>query len=218
MNGTGITLAYRNQINIKREKFYSFFDDGKDWIFPALRESYAMIHRGYDLIAYISQIFGNAQDEQDFQDVKDRAESFYENIGQVFCPYFKDEIAFNSKGLRHLKFKSDRQARSRKDQYSRLKLLNFAPEVLKQSYTLQGIWKTKTFEEYKTDSTNSQWTRILKEVVFYEFVAVLNQVRVKIIVKEVLGGKKHFWSVIPFWGIKKENSTRILHSGNPEID
>jgi hypothetical protein len=59
---------------------------------------------------------------------------------------------------------------------------------------------------------------VLKEVSFYEFIAVLENVRVKVIIKEVIGGEKHFWSIIPFWRIDKENSRRILFSGNPEID
>jgi hypothetical protein len=122
---------------------------------------------------------------------------------------------FNAKGLKHLKFKSDRQARPNKDQYARLKLLYFAVEVLKKSHTLQGIWNIKRFENQKT---NSRWEHLLKNVCYYEFIAVLENVRIKVIIKEVLGGQKHFWSVIPFWGIDKENSKRILHSGNPEED
>ena len=58
----------------------------------------------------------------------------------------------------------------------------------------------------------------MKEVTYYEFIAVVNTVRVKVIIKEVLGGEKHFWSVIPFWGIDKVTSKRILHSGDPEND
>jgi pyruvate dehydrogenase E1 component alpha subunit/2-oxoisovalerate dehydrogenase E1 component alpha subunit len=35
-----------------------------DWIFPALREAGAMLLRGYPLVPYISQLFGNALDVQ----------------------------------------------------------------------------------------------------------------------------------------------------------
>ena len=153
--------------------------------------------------------------ENDFENVKKGAETFYETIGEIYCPYLKEKIAFNSKGFRHLKFKSDRQARSRKDQYTRLKLLHVAPQILKASHTLQGIWQTKRFEMLKT---NNRWEYILKEVSFYEFIAVLNSVRAKVIVKEVHGGGKHFWSVIPYWGIGKDNRKRILYSGNLEHD
>ncbi|MBI4816606.1 MAG: 3-methyl-2-oxobutanoate dehydrogenase [Deltaproteobacteria bacterium] len=36
--------------------------EARDWIFPALREGVAMLHRGYDLETYIAQVFGNSKD------------------------------------------------------------------------------------------------------------------------------------------------------------
>lgn len=157
----------------------------------------------------------NFKDEQDFEKVRGNAEALYATIIKVACPYFGSDVAFNAKGLRHLKFKSDRQARPHKDQYSRLKLIRYAFKVLKLSKTVQGIWSVKRFEEQKT---NSRWEQVIKEVVYYEFIAVLDSVRVKVIVKEVKGGEKHFWSIIPFWKIDKNTRRRILHSGDPEHD
>ena len=29
----------------------------------------------------------------------------YRSIGEIYCPYFKEKIIFNAKGLEHLKFK-----------------------------------------------------------------------------------------------------------------
>lgn len=157
----------------------------------------------------------NFKDENDFIETKEKADIFYKNIGQIYCPYLKEKITFNAKGLRHLKFKSDQQARTRTDQYSRLKLLPLAPKVLELSRTVQGIWETKIFENQKT---NSKWKHVLKPVLFFEFIAVLDNVRIKVIVKEVFGGEKHFWSIVPFWRINKNTNKRILHGGNPEND
>lgn len=153
--------------------------------------------------------------QQEFEKTKNEAEKLYQTFGFIYCPYFAVKIAFNAKGLRHLKFKSDQQARPQKDQYPRLKLLHLAPQVLVKSHTLQGIWQTKQFEP---SNTNGKWKYEMKEVIFYEFIAVLENVRIKVIVKEVLGGEKYFWSVIPFWGIDKASSRRILCSGNPNFD
>ncbi|MFA6006366.1 MAG: hypothetical protein WC764_01415 [Candidatus Paceibacterota bacterium] len=157
----------------------------------------------------------NLKDEADFLQHRDKAETFYETIKSVYCPYFGGTVSFNAKGIRHLKFKSDQQARPHHDQYARLKLLHLAPEVLKLSRTVQGIFQTKRFEPQKT---NTRWEHKLKEVSFYEFIAVLDNVRVKVIVKEVAGGEKYFWSIIPFWKINKEAKKRILHGGDPEND
>ncbi len=157
----------------------------------------------------------NFKDNGDFDRVKEQAEKFYASIDSVRCPYFGEKISFNAKGLKHLKFKAEGKARSRKEQYARLKLLHLAPKVLELSKTIQGIWNTKKFEMQKT---HSRWEKVLKDTTFYEFIAVIDNVRLKVIIKEVFGGEKHFWSVIPFWKIDKENSKRILHSGNPEED
>lgn len=68
----------------------------------------------------------------DFHQLRQEAELFYDAIGAVLCPYFQEKIIFNAKGLRHLKFKNDRQARPQPDQYARIKLVHKAPEILKQ--------------------------------------------------------------------------------------
>lgn len=151
----------------------------------------------------------------DFHQLRNEAEIFYDAIGDVFCPYFREKITFNAKGLKHLKFKTDRQARPQPDQYARIKLVHKAPDILKLSHTVQGIWITKKLEQQKT---NSRWESVLKSVTFYEFIAVLDNVRIKVIVKQIEGGEKHFWSVIPAWGIDKHNRRRILFTGNPEQD
>lgn len=94
-------------------------------------------------------------------------------------------------------------------------MLRLAPEVLKLSRTVQGISEKKKFE---FQNTNSRWERVARLVKHYEFIAVIKNIRIKVIVKEVEGGQKHFWSVIPFWGIDKETSKRVLYSGDLEID
>ena len=155
-------------------------------------------------------------DGADFESVKRKAEQLYATFVSVACPYFgREPVAFNAKGIRHLKFKTDQKARPRQDQYARFKLLHLAPEVLRLSRTVQGIWRTKQFELQKT---HSRWERVLKDVCFYEFVAVLDNVRMKVIVKEVAGGEKHFWSIIPFWKVHAVTFKRVLHSGDPERD
>ncbi len=97
----------------------------------------------------------------------------------------------------------------------RLKLLYLAPEVLRLSRTLQGVLETKKFERIKI---HGRTDTILKPVNYYEFIALIKRNRVKIIVKQIDGGEKFFWSIIPFWGMNKETRTRILHAGVPEED
>lgn len=46
--------------------------------------------------------------------LKDNGEKLYKDMGSVYCPYFKEGIAFNSLGLEHLKFKRRGKARAEK--------------------------------------------------------------------------------------------------------
>jgi len=153
--------------------------------------------------------------DEKFKEIKEKGEKFYKSLREVYCPYFKEKIVFNAQGLEHLKFKQREKARYEQDQYMRFYLIHLAPEVLKISNSVQGVWETKRFEYLKT---NKKWENILKSVTYYEFVAVIKRNRVKIIVKQIDDGKKVFWSIIPFWRMSKETMTRILHDGNPEED
>ncbi len=153
--------------------------------------------------------------DKDFDLIKNKGVEFYKTLGEVYCPYFKDNVSFNARGLEHLKFKKMEKTRSEKDQYMRFKLIHLAPEVLKATHTLQGVLETKKFERVRVNSRTDQ---ILKPVNYYEFIAVIKRNRVKVIVKQVDGGAKFFWSLIPFWGMNKNTMSRIFHGGLPEED
>lgn len=150
--------------------------------------------------------------EEEFSAVRGKAESFYKGLDSVVCPYFHEKVNFNTDGFEHIKLKAWNRARARPVQFMRLKLIHMAPEVIKSSRTLQGIWRTKLPIRRKR---HGKWEAVFTEVTYYEFIAVLEDRRVKVIVKQLQGGEKFFWTLIPSWGIDQFNR-RILHSGNPE--
>lgn len=154
-------------------------------------------------------------DLENFEEVRMKGEALYKTLTEVRCPYLKENVSFNAEGLEHLKFKAKRKARPRQDQYMRLKLLHVAPIVLQTSATLQGVWETKAFEKVRM---HSRTDIVLKNVSYYEFVAVIDSIRVKVIIKSIEGGKWFFWSIIPYWGIDKNTQKRKLYSGYPAED
>lgn len=153
--------------------------------------------------------------EEQFNKLKSKSEELYKLIGEEYCPYFKEKVIFNAKGLEHLKFKSKNHARSREDQYIRLKLLHLAPKILKFSGTVQGFSEKKIFELNRSNHRNE---KILVYVIYYEFVAVLEGIRARVIVKKVGTAPKYFWSIIPHWKIDKVTGKRKMNYGNPEDD
>ncbi len=153
-------------------------------------------------------------DLSDIQDVKSKGEIIYRAIGKINCPYLKRDVSFNSQGLTHLKFKDRRRARSKQDQYMRFKILGLAPKIISKSNTVQGVDTVNRFEKVRI---NSRTDTLLKTVNYYEFVAVINQIRAKVIVKQIENGEPFFWSIIPNWKIS--DTKRILYSSKDlELD
>jgi hypothetical protein len=156
---------------------------------------------------------------ENFPEFKEKTEESYKKIGEVFCPYLKDRVSFNAKGLDHIKFKEWDKARGASDQYMRLRLIDMAPRILKESHTLQEFYETQIMQRQKI---NSRWERRLMKVRYYGFVAIINSHRLKVIVKEIEGGNKFFWSLIPFWKTRKNEESgrykKILHEGDLEVE
>jgi hypothetical protein len=158
------------------------------------------------------------QSEQfaDFEKRKTEAELFYSNIGEVYCPYLGEMVIFNAKGREHLKFHARHKIRPRADQYIRYRILKYAPEIIRSSRTLQGLSKTRSFERIRS---NNRDERMLTEVAYYEFVAIMDEkIRVRVIVKCIGASQPYFWSVIPFWKKDKDNGRARIFYGSPEDD
>lgn len=156
----------------------------------------------------------NFTDEQ-LNEAKQKAEELYKSLGEVYCPYFKEKILFNTRGLEHLNYKRRGWSRKIEDKYMRHKLFYLAPQILNKSNTLQGIRETKGFERVRV---NGRTDTMLKFVTYYEFISVIDRNRVKIIVKQIDADQKFYWSIIPFWRMDKSTMTRLLYDDSPEED
>jgi hypothetical protein len=152
--------------------------------------------------------------DQEFAATLHEAQEMYRSLGQIKCPYFQASIHFNARGFDHLRRKSWNRGRDRRDQFMRLKHLALAPEILRLSRTVQGIEET---HEWERRHKHGRWEKLMVPVTYYEFVAVLDQRRFKVIVKQLAGGERMFWSLIPFWR-QDEQGRRLLHTGNPAHD
>jgi len=152
---------------------------------------------------------------ENFEEIKTKGEEFYKTLDEVYCPYFKEKISFNARGLEHLKFLRMEKTRLEKDQYMRFKLIHLAPEILKLSHTVQGKLEAKKFERIRM---HNRTDTVLKLVTYYEFIALVKRDRVKIIIKQIDDGQKFFWSLIPFWGMNDNTKSRIFHEGDVEED
>ena len=153
--------------------------------------------------------------DADLQKIKDKVEKLYKETQPVECPYLKDTVNFNARGLDHIKFKKWNKPRFKFDQYIRLKLFHLVPEILRRSHTVQGVWHRK---EWVRQKKHGKWEKIPADVTYYEFVAVIGKVRIKAVIKEIVGGQKFFWSIIPFWKMNEITNERKLYDNDLETD
>ena len=154
-------------------------------------------------------------DQTKLNKIKEEGEVMYKIIGDIHCPYFKSKVSFDARGLEHLKYKRRGKSRNDQDQYMRLKLIRIAPEILKLSHTLQGKLEATKLEHIKT---NNRWELAMKQVTYYEFIALIGRERCKVIVNQIEREQLYFWSIIPFWGMNQDTMTRVFHQGVPEED
>jgi len=150
-----------------------------------------------------------------FEKKKVKAETLYATIKTCYCPFLKTSVTLNTKGLEHIKFKEWNKPRTLFDQYQRLKHIAYIPKALSQSHTVQGRWERNDWERQKK---HGKWIKSLKEVIYYEFIAVLDNVRIKVIVKEVKGNPPFFGTIIPFWKTNEVTNSRILHDQDILLD
>ncbi len=144
---------------------------------------------------------------------KEAARQFYTHLGSVYCPYLNEQIGFNSEGFNHIQFKSSRRERHTKVQMLRYKLLFLAPKVLSKSNTLQEFQKLTLKTPIKINKTSD---KVDKQIQFYGFIAILNGWKIKVIIRQIGDGKKHFWSIIPNWKTRKSQDGKIHqnHTGD----
>lgn len=118
--------------------------------------------------------------------LKEQAKLFFITHREVYCPAFPNEVVkFNGKGLNHLFYKSARRKRSLKEIVIRTKMLPRAFELLEKSIVPQ--------EEDQYVGKNDKVFR------FWGFHGVIGNKLIKVIVRQVGNGDKHFWSAIPWW-------------------
>jgi len=154
----------------------------------------------------------------ELNEIREKARELYKEIEEVHCPFLKEKVVFTSVGFNHIQYKNHKGKQRHKNvQQIRYKILKLAHKVLRDSKTLQEYEEQSLFVEVKQ---NKRKERILKPVRFFGFIAIIDERKVKVIVRQVGNGKKHFWSIIPNWRTRKskEGNKFLNYTGNMAKD
>lgn len=132
---------------------------------------------------------------------KDKIRLIFRQTKEISCPAFNGEkIVFNAKGINHLIYKGNRSRRDRARIQTNFRLLPRAIKILQSSVF---------FQEESFYERNGRIYR------FWAFEAVVDNRRIKVIVRQIGKSRKHFWSVIPAW---RKNRYGILNAKKRNLE
>ncbi len=117
---------------------------------------------------------------------EEQIKDIFQKTEKIKCPAFpKEEINFNAKGVNHLIYKGPRSKRDAARIKVNLRLLPGAIKLLKIMPIAQ--------EE------NSRIGPDGREYKYWAFEGVIDNRRIKVVIRQIGNGAKHFYSVIPCW-------------------
>lgn len=155
------------------------------------------------------------QDISNYKKLREDADNFYLKIGKVYCPAFNNEpVYFNSKGFNHLIYKSGHTERNRSVQIMKFKLLPKVKKIIQISTTYQEYEESLIeIERYKFKKKNKETVTVK----YWAFVAIIQDTRIKVIIRQLGNGQKHFWSVIPAWRISYYKDIKMISSARGNL-
>ena len=128
-----------------------------------------------------------------YQKAKEEAKKIYSEIGGVKCPALGDEyVFFNSFGFNHI-IRKGRIPRTRNEQKRRFALLPFVEVIIKNPKAII-IYRKETIKE----KINRHGEKVLMESTahFWAFVEKIEDCNIKVVVRQIEKGNKHFFSVM----------------------
>jgi hypothetical protein len=150
------------------------------------------------------------QHPDNYAQIRTSAGEFYSGIGRVHCPAFdNDWIYFTSEGFNHLVYKTKKKPRDGRVQITRFRLLPRAKRILEIATTFQEY--EETFKNVRSEHHGKSTERNVL-VRAWGFVAILQNSRVRVVVRQIGNGKKEFYSVIPAWFVRQYRGIRIIET------
>ena len=113
-----------------------------------------------------------------YSKIKDEMKKIYFSIGFLHSQAFNNEkIYFDDSGFRHMLFKG-KDPRPIADQVRRFKLFKHVSSIVKE---------TKEISTFIT----------IRKAKFWSLEQTINEKRVVIVIRQILTGNKHFFSIMP---------------------
>jgi hypothetical protein len=147
-------------------------------------------------------------------EIKAEAEELYNSVGHVVSPALGGvKIHFTSDGFHHLMNTKNRYPRPQEEWLTKLKYLPRAIDLLRIA---------TTYQEYDVFSENVRIKRKKKkimavsEVKYWGIIGIIDNKKVRVVVRKAGNGQHQFCSVMPCWNIQRHGDHKV--GSTAEVD
>jgi len=149
-----------------------------------------------------------------FNGKKEKARTIFDAQKNVYNPYLKTGVIFNSDGFHHLQF-SARRERNKQEQLLKFSLLPLAIRIIKDSGTLQEYRKTMAPVGKKSKRDGSV---IMKQIEYWGLIAIVgeNKIKIRAVLRRIGDGNIVFWSVMPYSKLRRNEQQKLFAEGIEE--
>ncbi len=125
------------------------------------------------------------------EQAKKKAKAFYKTIGHVWCPALNDHVRFSTAGFHHLAWKQN-YPRRKSEQIKRFAFISDAKAIIASRTTIT--------EHRMTDASYDTYRRGKRKITvstanFWSLTKKRNGKAITVIIRQLKGGEKHFFSV-----------------------
>lgn len=139
-------------------------------------------------------------EDKNYVELKSNTLKYYSGLNPIRCPALNNIITFKSVGFNHIIYQKANHERDRESQMLRLKLLPLAVKLIGLSTTYQEY---ESIIQKLSIQRHSVRTHQNKEVIFWGLIAIIDNRKIKVILRKIGNGDIHFWSIIPSWTTNK---------------
>jgi len=157
------------------------------------------------------------EDVSNYNNLREDTRTWFQSLKPVYSPALDSLIYFNSEGFEHIIYKRSRAEREKSSQMMRFKLLPRAVALIELSTTYQEYEETIKRFELKRHKKRVQESKTVR---YWGIIAIIENRKIKVIVRRIGNGQIHFWSIIPAWTTNKYRDTKFISTmkGSPEED
>lgn len=156
--------------------------------------------------------------ELTYNEIREVAEFYYKSLDPIFCPALNETVTFSlSEGFHHIIHKSKGNTRDPKEQMMRFKLLKRGVSLIGLTTTYQEFEETEVNVNQKM---NKQKISVQKKMQYWGLIAIIDNRKIKVVLRKKGNGNLHFWSIIPAWTTSYKRDKKYIKTmkGEPEID